>query len=89
MKLSVRAVALASALLWGGMIFLVGLANMAAPTYGGEFLRLVGSIYPGYHAASGVGSVLVGTLYGLLDGAIGGLIFAWLYNRFAKVRAAA
>jgi hypothetical protein len=27
--------------------------------------------------------VIVGTLYALVDGAAGGAIFAWLYNRFA------
>jgi hypothetical protein len=27
-------------------------------------------------------SVIIGTLYALLDGAIAGLVFAWLYNMF-------
>jgi len=31
-----------------------------------------------------VGSVIIGTLYALLDGAIGGLVFAWLYNLCAS-----
>jgi len=89
MKLSMRAVALASSVIWGGMILIVGLCNLASPAYGAEFLRLVGSIYPGYHAAPHLGSVLVGTLYGLADGAIGGIIFVWLHNRFLTVRSAA
>lgn len=89
MKLSVKAVAMASALMWGGMILIVGLCNAAVPAYGTEFLRLVASIYPGYHAAPGFGSVLIGTVYGLVDGAIGGIVFAWLYNRVAASRATA
>ncbi len=32
---------------------------------------------------------VVGTLYGLADGFIGGLIFAWLYNMFAAKGATA
>jgi hypothetical protein len=43
---------------------------------------MVDSIYPGYKAATGFGSVIWGTLYGLVDGAIGGAIFGLLYNAF-------
>jgi hypothetical protein len=42
------------------------------------------SVYPGYHAARSVAEVVVGTLYGVVDGLVGGAIFAWLYNQFAK-----
>jgi hypothetical protein len=41
-------------------------------------------MYPGYEPGPGIGSVLTGTLYGLVDGAIGGAVFAWLYNLFAR-----
>ena len=40
----------------------------------------MGSIYSGYHPGPGIGSIIVGTLYGVVDGAIGGAIFGWLYN---------
>jgi hypothetical protein len=82
MKLHIPALALTAGLLWSGAILVVGLANMAWPTYGGAFLNIMASIYPGYHPGSGIGSVIMGTLYGLVDGAIGGAIFAWLYNLF-------
>lgn len=42
------------------------------------------SVYPGFHASHTVGDVLVGTVYGLADGAIGGFFFGWLYNFFAR-----
>lgn len=84
MRLSVIAVALSAALLWGGAVFLVGLINAVAPPYGGAFLQLVASLYPGFHPGQGFGSVLIGTLWGLADGAIGGALFAWLYNLFAR-----
>lgn len=42
------------------------------------------SVYPGYTGESTFGQVIVGTLYGLVDGAIAGGLLAWLYNRFAK-----
>jgi hypothetical protein len=47
------------------------------------FLQLAASIYPGYKASAGFGQVIIGTLYGLVDGAIGGAIFAWLHNWLA------
>lgn len=83
MTLNIKALALALAILWGGCLLLVGLANLASPTYGVAWLQLAAAIYPGYHGPAGLGSVLVVTLYGLVDGAIGGAIIAWLYNRMA------
>ncbi len=83
MRLNVKALAFSVAIFWGGSVFLVGLVNLASPGYGGAFLAVVASIYPGYHATASFGQVVVGALYALVDGAIGGLIFAWLYNLFA------
>ena len=83
MRLSVKALAFATGIIWAGGILCVGLVNLAAPTYGASFLQAVSSIYPGYHNSGHILDVLVGTGYGLVDGGIGGLIFAWLYNCFA------
>jgi len=82
MKLNVKALALTIALLTGGMVFIVGLSNLMWPSYGGALLGLFDSIYPGYKAGTGFGSVIMGTLYGLVDGAIGGAILGLLYNAF-------
>ena len=38
------------------------------------------SVYPGFHTTRTVGEVLLGTVYGFVDGAIGGYLFALLYN---------
>jgi hypothetical protein len=86
MKLSVRSLAIASALLWGSAVLFVGLINLAAPTYGAAFLQGVSSIYPGYHDSRHFLDVLVGTAYALVDGLVGGALFAWLYNFFGKQR---
>ncbi len=83
MKLSPKALALAAGFLWGGCVFLVGLANLFWPTYGVGLLEIPRSIYPGYAHTAGFWGVIVGTLYALLDGAVGGWIFAWIYNVFA------
>ena len=87
MKLSVKGLALAGGILWGVLGILgVGLVNLVWPGYGKAFLDLAASIYPGYHATPSFGQVIVGTLYGFVDGAAGGAIFAWLYNCFSGVR---
>lgn len=87
MKLSIKALALSFGILWGCVVFLMGIAHLLWPGYGTAFLELAASVYPGY-SVGGFGSVIVGTLYALLDGAIGGAIFAWLYNKLAAAPAA-
>jgi hypothetical protein len=82
MRLSIKAMTIAWALLWAGCVLVVGLANLVAPAYGLSFLQLISSIYPGYHASRNFVDVLVGTGYAIVDGGIGGLVFAWLYNLF-------
>ena len=82
MTLNVKAMGMACGLLWGGCVLAIGLAQLAWPGYGVAFLDMVSSIYPGYEVG-GFGSVIVGTLYGMVDGGIGGIILAWLYNKLA------
>ena len=85
MRLDVIRLGFALAVMWGGIVFLAGLANLIWPAYAAEFLRIVDSIYPGYHFGQwGFGGVIVGALYALIDGFIVGVIFAWLYNLFMK-----
>jgi hypothetical protein len=84
MKLSIRALVITAAILWGGAVLCSGILNLIWPSYGVAFLQMVSSIYPGYHATRTLGSVVVGTLYALLDGAVCGLVFGWLYNRLAR-----
>ena len=80
----VRALASAVALFWGGAVFFVGLANMIRSGYGVGFLKLCASVYPGYEASGTFGSLIVGVLYALLAGAVGGLLFGWVYNLISR-----
>ena len=85
MKFDIKATALTLALLWGVLgMFVTGLANLVSPGYGQAFLNVMASAYPGYTAEPSFGQVLIGALYGALDGAIVGVVFAWLYNTFAS-----
>jgi len=83
MRLSIKGMAFSAGLLWGGAILAVGLVHLANESYGSLFLGTVASIYPGFHRVHTVWDVLIGTGYGLLDGACAGLLLAWLYNIFA------
>jgi hypothetical protein len=83
MHLSMKALTIVTAILWGGGVLFTGLVNLAVPSYGTECLRLMSSVYPGFHFSRTFGDVLVGTSYGLVDGAIAGFLFGWLYNFFA------
>jgi hypothetical protein len=83
MKLDIKAMAFTAGILWAACFLLTGLANLVWPSYGGAFLDLGASIYPGYHGPAGFGSVIVVTLYALLDGVVCGAVFAWVYNAFA------
>ena len=82
MKLNLKALAIAFAILWAGAVFIVGMANLVWPTYGKAFLLMLASIYPGYKASGLLGDMIAGSLYALVDGAIMGLILGWLYNLF-------
>jgi len=84
MQLSVKAVAQAGAVLWGGAILLVGLINYANPHYGVNFLQMRSSVYPWFHPDHSIRGIVMGTIDGLVDGAIAGMLFAWLYNTFNR-----
>ena len=77
MKLNIKAFAITFSLYWGlGLFFLTWWMIM----FGGatQETTFIGKIYIGYNI-SPLGSV-IGLIWALIDGFIGGLIFAWLYN---------
>ena len=80
MQVSLKAIAIAAGVLWGGAILFLGLINLASPSFGLSFLHAISSVYPGFHVTRTIGDVLTGTVYALIDGAIAGLVFGWLYN---------
>ena len=84
MRFSTKGLALASAILWGLAMLVMGLANLLWGNYAQQFLQTMSSVYPGYHASRSIAEVIVGSLYGAVDGLTAGAVFAWLYNQFAK-----
>ena len=84
MKLRIKALSITCALVWGGMVLVIGFANLIWPTYGTAFLQVAASVYPGYRAEPSMVEVIVGTLYAVVDGFLGGLVVGWLYNLLAE-----
>jgi len=81
MRLDVKAFALACGILWGAAIFLATLWLMAFG-FEGQLMSQLDHFYFGF-SLSFLGAV-IGGVWGFLDGAIGGALLAWLYNKLAK-----
>ena len=84
MKLSVKSLVIAAALLKALCFLFVSLLNLFLPPYGGALLALLSSLYLGYDPTAGAISLLVGTLYSLIAGAVAGGLFGWLYNSLVE-----
>ena len=80
MKLNIKAFAVACGLIWGVGLFLLTWWIIAFEGATGD-PTLIGRVYRGY-SITPLGSV-VGFGWGLVDGLIGGAVFAWLYNVIA------
>jgi drug/metabolite transporter (DMT)-like permease len=77
MKLNIKAFALACGLIWGLGLFLLTWWIIAIEGVTEE-VTFIGRIYRGYNITP-PGS-FIGLIWAFIDGAIGGAIFAWLYN---------
>jgi hypothetical protein len=84
MQLSIKGLAVTSAIVWGGCLLLVAIANAIWPTYGQAFLNVAASIYPGYKASRAFGDIVTGAVYAIVDGGIFGVIVGVIYNAMAK-----
>jgi hypothetical protein len=80
MKLSVLAFTVAAALVNALSFAFIAAMNRLLPPYGGAYLELLRSLYPGYDPMMPL-SPFIGIVYALAGGAVTGAIFAWLYNR--------
>jgi hypothetical protein len=83
MKLSLKSMIIAGALFKAVVFLSIALLNLVLRPYGGAYLALLTSLYPGYDPLSIPLGIIIGTLYSLIAGALAGLLFGWLYNLFA------
>jgi hypothetical protein len=83
MKLNVKAFGLACGLVWGTGLFCLTWWIIAFDGASGE-PTFIGHVYRGY-TISPVGS-LIGLCWALVDGFVGGVVLAWLYNKLSGER---
>ena len=81
MQLNIKALGLAFGIVWGVGLFALTWWIILLNGSTGE-VPFIRQVYRGF-AISPVGS-LFGLVWGFADGFVGGVIFAWLYNRFAR-----
>ncbi|MEE9442699.1 MAG: bacteriophage holin [candidate division Zixibacteria bacterium] len=81
MKLNVKAFALTCGIIWGLGLFFITWWVMIFEGQAGNILP-IGIVYRGYCVT--VAGSFIGLAWGLVDGLIGGAIFAWLYNTLAE-----
>ncbi len=77
MKLNVKALALTSGLIWGFGLFLITFWIILFDGASGD-VTFIGHIYRGYNIS--FSGALIGLVWAFFDGAIGGAVFACLYN---------
>lgn len=84
MKLDVKAFALTCGLVWGFGLFLLTLWIVAleGPPAANARPPFLGLIYRGYMLS--IPGSFYGLVWGFADGAVGGAVFAWLYNRLSR-----
>ena len=81
MKLNVKAFGLALGIVWAIGAFMMGILAMTSG-YCAKFVEALGTVYIGYKATF-PGSI-AGCIWAFFDAGIGGVVIAWLYNKFAK-----
>jgi hypothetical protein len=84
MRINVIALSVTAGLFWGAAMLIVASANAIWPSYGGAFLGLAAPIYSGYDPGPGMRPINIVTLCGLVDGAIAGAVFGWLYSFLSR-----
>lgn len=80
MRFNIKAFALTCGLIWGFGVFCLAWWLMLFEGQGAD-AGMLGHIYRGF-SITPLGSI-IGLVYALADGFVGGLVFAWLYNLLA------
>jgi len=81
MELNTKAAGLAFGTLWGFGI-LIGVWGTMLFNFPPDWISFLGNFYIGMKLSILGG--IIGGIWGFFDGAIGGFLFAWLYNKFSN-----
>ncbi len=78
-ELDVKALGISVGAVAGGSMALLGVAAMFG--YGSSAMEMIAGFYIGFDSTPA--GIVLGAIYGFIDGAIGGVAVAWLYNYFS------
>jgi hypothetical protein len=79
-RLNVKALAIALGASWAFCILFAGWVAIFG--WSVQFVEVMGSVYLGYNAS--FTGAIIGALWGFVDGAIAGVVIAFIYNVVSK-----
>lgn len=81
MKLSAKGLGLSMGVLWGVTLFVSTLVAVYSGYLSDQLSTMIVGVYPWYELS--LAGAFIGLGEGFVDGFVGGVILAWLYNFFA------
>ncbi len=83
MKLDALKFGIACGIVWAGAVLCLGIMSEVL-NWGTPLVKGLGGLYLGYKASPG--GIVIGTVWALFDGAIGGFILAVIYNKLVSLK---
>jgi hypothetical protein len=81
-KLDAKAVSLSLGIMWSIGVLVMSITALNTESYIHNVADFLSTVYLGYSLS--FSGVVTGMVWGFFDAAIGGFVFAWLYNKLAK-----
>ncbi|HIB97959.1 MAG TPA: hypothetical protein EYO69_05925 [Candidatus Thioglobus sp.] len=81
-KLNTKSVALSLGIMWSLGILFISILTLITNSYLHNVVDFLSTIYLGYSLS--FSGIIAGMIWGFFDAAIGGFVFAWLYNKLSK-----
>jgi len=75
-------VALSLGIMWSLGILFISILTLITNSYLHNVVDFLSTIYLGYSLS--FSGIIAGMIWGFFDAAIGGFVFAWLYNKLSK-----
>jgi hypothetical protein len=81
-KFNEKSMALSFGILWSLGVLIMSMTALVTQSYMHNVVDFLSTIYLGY--SLNFSGIITGMIWGFFDAAIGGFVFAWLYNKLAK-----
>ncbi len=81
-KLDAKSLALTMGIIWALALLFISIVSLLSQSYLHNITEFLATIYLGYTLS--FFGIIIGMIWAFFDAAIGGFVFAWLYNKLAK-----